>query len=50
MTAADPVRLFGAGGPAPDAALSQLDVLAGQLRRRIGERRQVLADLTGEQP
>ena len=42
--------LFGAGGPALDAALSRLDVLAGQLRRRIGERREVLADLMSKQP
>jgi septal ring factor EnvC (AmiA/AmiB activator) len=32
------------------AALGRLDLLAGQLRSRIGERRRVLADLTGARP
>jgi hypothetical protein len=40
--------LFGARKPGLDAALSRLDALAGQLRSRIGERQQVLADLAGE--
>jgi hypothetical protein len=40
--------LFGAGEPGLDAALSRLDTLAGRLRYRIGERQQVLADLTGQ--
>jgi hypothetical protein len=42
--------LFTERPPGLEAALGRLDVLAGQLRSRIGERRRVLADLTGARP
>lgn len=42
--------LFRERPPGLEAALGRLDALAGQLRSRIRERRQVLDDLTGARP
>jgi hypothetical protein len=42
--------LFREQEPGMEAAIGRLDVLAGQLRSRIGERRRVLADLTRGRP